>query len=247
MSHDLPARAETAAEPGEGSLTPPGATGHAHLTELDSIYARRFADAEAVRKDQVWREIGRYLQRFVKPGAAVLDLACDRGHFIRHVTAEERWGADMRDVRAHLGPEVRFVQANGLELEDALPHGHFDLIFMSNYLEHLPDSNAVIRQLQVCRTLLKHGGSVLIMQPNIRLVGAAYWDFIDHHVALTDRSLVEAAEIAGLRTERMIVRFLPYTTKRRIPKHPLLVRAYLRFPPAWWVMGKQTLYLATKE
>ena len=57
-----------------------------------------------------------------------------------------------------------------------------------------------------------------MLQPNIRLTGAAYWDFIDHKVALTERSLVEAAELCGFETERLIKRFLPYTTKSRLPQ-----------------------------
>ena len=84
-----------------------------------------------------------------------------------------------------------------------------------------------------------------MLQPNIRLVGPRYWDFIDHQVALTERSLLEAAELAGLRTVELITRFLPYSTKGRLPTAPALVRAYLHFPPAWWLLGRQTLYVGT--
>jgi hypothetical protein len=52
--------------------------------------------------------------------------------------------------------------------------------------------------------------------------------------------------MAGFKTKKVIARFLPYTTKSRIPQHPLLVRAYLSFPPAWLLLGKQTLYLGEK-
>src|SRR3981081_2302919 len=86
-------------------------------------------------------------------------------------------------------------------------------------------------------------GRVLVLQPNIRLVGGRYWDFIDHKVALTERSLQEAASVAGFTTVEMITRFLPFSTKSRLPQHPALVRAYLAFRPAWLLMGKQTLYL----
>jgi hypothetical protein len=34
--------------------------------------------------------------------------------------------------------------------------------------------------------------------------------------------------------------------KSHFPQHPLLVRAYLAFPPAWLLLGKQTLYLGEK-
>jgi hypothetical protein len=117
---------------------------------------------------------------------------------------------------------------------------------MSNYLEHLDSADAVIEQLKVARELLAPGGRVIVLQPNIRLVGSRYWDFIDHRVALTERSLLEAAELAGLGTDQLITRFLPYSTKGRLPAARFLVRAYLAFPPAWRVMGKQTLYVGVR-
>jgi len=87
---------------------------------------------------------------------------------------------------------------------------------------------------------------VLILQPNVRLIGGAYWDFIDHQTALTEKSLAEAAGMAGFATKEVITRFLPYTTKSRLPQHPRLVRAYLALPAAWLLFGKQTLYLGEK-
>jgi SAM-dependent methyltransferase len=148
-------------------------------------------------------------------------------------------------VAASLPADVRFVQGSGLDLETLLPVGHFGTVFMSNYLEHLPSADAVVDQLRVARRLLRPGGRVVVVQPNIRLVGARYWDFIDHKVALTERSLEEAADLAGLRTEKLIVRFLPYSTKGRLPAHRLLIRLYLRFVLAWPLLGKQTLYIGS--
>ncbi len=117
---------------------------------------------------------------------------------------------------------------------------------MSNYLEHLSSASDVIRQFQVVRELLRPGGQVIVLQPNVRFVGGAYWDFIDHKVPLTQHSLQEAATLAGLRTVQTIVRFLPYTTKGRLPVDRRLVRLYLRVPLAWRIMGQQTLYIAER-
>jgi 2-polyprenyl-3-methyl-5-hydroxy-6-metoxy-1,4-benzoquinol methylase len=219
------------------------------MRSLKEIYGRRFSDRDALVKDAIWREVCAFLQRWVPITAQdeILDIACDRGDFIRHIHARERWATDMRDVAEHLPPNVHFVQANGLELTSRLPTGHFDVVFMSNYLEHLQTSEAVIEQLTVAAQLIKPGGRVVVLQPNIRLVGGRYWDFIDHQVALTDRSLVEAAELAGLETSRLIRRFLPYTTKSRLPKGALLVRWYLRMPFFWWLFGGQSLYVGTRQ
>jgi SAM-dependent methyltransferase len=213
---------------------------------LKEVYEQRFDDADRVRKDAIWLELGKFLQRYISPGARVVDVACDRGYFIRNIHAGERWATDIRDMADSLTPDIRFVRASGLDLDEVMPNDHFDLVFFSNYLEHLPSTEAVLQQLRVAFALLKPGGRVLILQPNIRLTGGAYWDFIDHQTALTEKSLAEAAGMAGFRTKQVIARFLPYTTKSRLPQTSIFVRAYLAFPPAWWLLGKQTLYLGEK-
>lgn len=213
------------------------------MSSLDHIYGARFDDRRHAEKAAIWRILAQYLQRYIATDRPALDLACDSGDFIRNITASERWATDVRDVQDALPPDVRFVQADGLELTNHLPAGHFGTVLISNYLEHLPNGAAVIEQLRVVRGLLAADGQVVIVQPNIRLVGGRYWDFVDHHVPLTERSLEEAANAAGLRTVKLVTRFLPYTTSSRVPRHPLLVRLYLALPPAWWLLGKQTLYV----
>src|SRR5262245_58379402 len=119
-------------------------------TSLEGVYDRRFNDEEDAKKDQIWREIETYLRRLVHTPETVLDLACDRGAFIRNISASEKWATDIRDVSRYLPSDVRFVIADGLELGTVLPSAYFDVVFMSNYLEHLPSSTVVIEQLRVC-------------------------------------------------------------------------------------------------
>jgi SAM-dependent methyltransferase len=211
--------------------------------EGEDLYARRFNSSEVEAKLRIWAPIAAYLGRWVNPAAPVIDIACDRGYFISHAVAEERWASDVRDVSSALPADVRFVGASGLVLDRHVPTAHFGTVFMSNYLEHLRSSEQVIEQLRVVARLLRPDGLVVVLQPNIRFAGSAYWDFIDHHVALTDRSLTEAGELAGLQTKHLIRRFLPYTTKSRMPMSPALVGLYLRLPFVWRVLGAQTLWV----
>jgi Methyltransferase domain len=215
-------------------------------TDLDRIYESRFSDDDATDKDRIWVEICAFLQRYVDHEHPVLDVAADRGYFIRNISATERWATDLRDIRDALDPDIEFVEANGPTMSEKLPHDYFGTVFMSNYLEHLPDSSVVLRQLREAFAVTRPGGAVLIVQPNIRLVGAAYWDFLDHHTALTEKSLREAAELAGYETIQIITRFLPFTTKSRLPQAPWLVRWYLRVPAARWLLGKQSLYVGMR-
>jgi SAM-dependent methyltransferase len=215
--------------------------------DLDGIYRVRFGESEVRGKVELWAPIVDSLARWIPADGSVLDVACDQGYFIRNVHARERWATDVRDLSATFADgDIRFLQADGLDLSSAVPRDHFDAVFMSNYLEHLPSGEAVLRQLAEARAVLRPGGRLIVLQPNIRLVGGAYWDFLDHRVALTERSLREAAENAGLEVERLIVRFLPYSTKGRLPQHPALIRAYLQFPPARWLLGKQSLLVARR-
>lgn len=213
---------------------------------LQGLYETRFDDRRQAGKMAVWAELTQFFGRWVDRTKPVIDVGCDAGYFIRHVSATERWASDVRDVSSLLPDDVRFVQVDGLDLLAKAPAGHFGSVFMSNYLEHLHDANAVIDQLRVARDLLVPGGRLIVLQPNVRLTGGSYWDFIDHRVPLTERSLVEAATLAGLRPVHLTTRFLPYSTKGRLPQHPLLVRWYLRLPIVWRLLGKQTLLVAER-
>ena len=213
----------------------------------DALYRHRFGPEELAGRTALWREIGRHLQRYIPADSIVLDLGAGSGNFIASISARERWASDLRDTSAEMPADIKFVCSDGLALRGVAPLGHFDRVFMSNYLEHLPSSEAVVEQLAVVHDLRKVGGQVIVLQPNIRLTGDHYWDFIDHHTPLTERSLAEAALTAGLEPTKTIVRFLPYTTKSRLRQAPWLVRAYLAFPPVWRLMGKQTLFIAQRS
>src|SRR2546426_182428 len=77
-------------------------------------------------------------------------------------------------------------------------------------------------------------------------LGAGYCDFFDHYLPLSDRSMLEAVELAGLRGEKVISRFLPFTMQGKMPPLPVFVRLYLLLPIFWSVLGKQFLIVARK-
>lgn len=216
------------------------------VVDESAIYAGRFPAAETERRYGMWQEIGSHLQRYVPRDSVVLDIGAGEGYLIASLDARERWATDLRPPLESLAPLMRFVQGSGLAPDPSLVPGSFDRVLMSNYLEHLPSADHVIRQFQVVHDLLRPGGQVIVLQPNVRYVGGAYWDFIDHKVPLTQHSLDEAATLAGLRMVRAVVRFLPYTTKGRLPVDRRLVRLYLRVPLVWRIMGQQTLYIAER-
>ena len=215
-----------------------------HLAEL---YRNRFPEKELARKNEVWKVIcANYFQKFIAPSATVVDVACGYGEFINNISAGEKIGVDLnRDSRQHLASDVRFVHLSATELASQL-EGEADVVFTSNFLEHLPDKNTLELLLEQIKLTLKPGGLYLIMGPNLRYLPGEYWDFYDHHLGLTHASLCEVLAIKGFAVEQCVDRFLPYTTRGALPTHPLLVRAYLALPLAWRFLGKQFFIVARK-
>ena len=121
---------------------PEGGTGKLPPIVLKEVYEQRFSHEDQAGKEAIWQELGRFLQRYIRADARVVDIACDLGYFIRNVRAAERWATDIRDVSASLPKDVRFVPASGLDLAEVLPNDYFDIAFFSNYLEQLPRSTA---------------------------------------------------------------------------------------------------------
>jgi SAM-dependent methyltransferase len=211
------------------------------------IYRHRWEPAELQTVASVWRVLVKdFFQEFFGNESRVLDIGCGFCHFLNNLTAKEKVGVDANPLaREYASKDVQVYNTDDLSLK-MLPDNYFDRVFISNFLEHLDNSKEILSLLNRVRQLLMPGGRVIILQPNFRLTGAAYFDFIDHKTILTERSLEEALKITGLQLEKEIVRFLPYTTKSNIPQSPFLVRLYLRFRPAWLIMGKQSLFIASK-
>ena len=118
---------------------------------------------------------------------------------------------------------------------------------MSNFLEHITKEQ-IRRLFQDEYDLLREGGQVMILTPNIKYVGEKYWDFFDHITPITDKCLIEEMETLGFKLERNIQRFMPFTTKSKLPQAQWIVRLYLRLMPlSGSFFGEQSLLLFKKE
>lgn len=218
-----------------------------HGQELAALYRIRFEEDFLPRKRQIWQVLCRdFFQKFIPPDAVILDVACGYGEFINNIQAGTKIAVDINpDTKTHLSPEVEFHTLSAGEVS-AIGRGRMDVVFTSNFLEHLPDKAALDTFLDQVFMLLKPGGHYLILGPNLRYLAGAYWDFYDHHLGLTHLSLSEALELKGFRIAQCIDKFLPYTTQGGLPTHPLLVKLYLKFPFIWKILGRQFFIVATK-
>jgi SAM-dependent methyltransferase len=215
--------------------------------DLQRIYDARFSDRLEYRK-AVWSAlVNDFLGKYVRPGDSVLDLGCGYGEFINTMECSQKYAMDLNpDVVRFLGADVTPL------LQDCsarwqLADASLDVVFTSNFFEHLPDKRALGRTLDEINRCLRPGGRLIAMGPNVKYLPGEYWDFWDHYIALTEASLKEALVTRGFSADVCIGRFLPYSMAagRRYPI--VFLRAYLKMPWVWRIFGKQFLVVGIRE
>jgi len=213
---------------------------------LTQIYEKRFSGHENYR-NRVWKIlINDFFSRWIKTTDHILDLGCGYGEFINQTNCEVRHAMDLNPkTQSLLDKEIIFHQQDCSESWN-IGHNSLDLVFTSNFFEHLPNKESLDRAMGEIKKALKPSGRIIAMGPNISVLKGKYWDFWDHHVALSDQSLCELLQIHNFTIEQSESKFLPYNMVR-VKEHPLfLVSLYLKFPFLWKIFGKQFLIIAKK-
>src|SRR3954471_10130130 len=169
--------------------------------ELSKIYHRRFVRTAAYR-NKVWQVLTReFFNRWVASDAVVLDLGCGYGEFINNIAAKRKLAMDLNpDAPSHLAKDIEFLHQD-CSAPWPLADNSLDVVFTSNFFEHLPDKENLNRTLRQALRCLKPGGQLIAIGPNIKFLHGEYWDFYDHHVYLTETSLGEAMEIEGYKID----------------------------------------------
>lgn len=210
---------------------------------LDAIYQRRFGPDLQFRQ-AMWKLLCKeYFQQFVPVDSRVLEVGAGYCEFINNIVAREKVVVDLNpDTQQYANPAIKVVIAPSTDLS-AIPNDSLDIAFASNFFEHLERGDIVQTMREVAR-VLRPGGRFMILQPNYRYTMRDYWMFFDHLTALDQYSLAEALETSGFTVVKTVVRFLPYTTKSKLPKSLRLIHLYLRWPILWRIFGQQTFMIA---
>lgn len=214
--------------------------------ELERIYSVRFSGLEAYRND-VWNVlVNEFFSRWIKPQDSVLDLGCGYCEFINNIAAAQKFAMDLNPgARDRVSGSTRFIEQD-CSAPWPLPDDSLDIIFSSNFFEHLPSKAALQAALLEAYRCLRPGGHLIAIGPNVKLLSGEYWDFFDHHLPLTELSLSEALVMAGYKVELALARFLPYTMSQGFRPPIWTLRFYLKFPFIWRVFGRQFLVIGKK-
>ena len=215
-----------------------------HLTQ---IYDKRFSGHEYYR-NQVWKIlVKQFFSKWIRSTDHILDLGCGYGEFINHTKCKVRHAMD-------LNPKTRLLLDNNIIFHEQdcskpwkIESNSLDLVFTSNFFEHLPNKETLDRTMGEIKNVLKPGGQLIAMGPNISVLKGKYWDFWDHHVALSDQSLCELLDIHDFTIEKSYSKFLPYNMVRVRERPLFMISLYLRFPFLWNIFGKQFLIVSKKS
>lgn len=189
------------------------------LQAYDDAYAA--ADIAAIRYDDgvhAKHRLTRYHDFFVErvqPGDRVLDVGSGKGELAHDLVA--RAGAEVvgidNDPRHLAFARERFVDDRLTFVEgdalSALPAGHFDVVVLSNVLEHVPDRVALLRRLVEEATPAR----VLVRVPALARdwtvplreeVGLPHFSDPGHHVEYDVETLTRELAEAGLRVTELL-------------------------------------------
>lgn len=213
---------------------------------LTRLYKYRFRDIDSLKKNIVWKEISHFIFKLANNPKSVLDPAGGMCEFINNIPSESKFVIDINPdiVRKYASTGVEIIEGDALTVQ--IPANNFDLVFISNFLEHLHDQDSVALLLQNMFDCIKPGGLIIIMGPNFRFLFKEYFDFADHTVILTEKGVEEHIYAAGFDVVKIYTKFLPYTFKSKLPANSILTKIYLNNSLLWRFFGKQFLVIGKK-
>jgi 2-polyprenyl-3-methyl-5-hydroxy-6-metoxy-1,4-benzoquinol methylase len=135
----------------------------------------------------------------------LLDVGCGNGSFLIQM---KQLGWEVTGVEPD-GEAVSVARENfrlnvfkGSLEEAEFPDGHFDTITMNHVIEHVLDPIGLLKE---CRRVLRPGGKLVVVTPNIKSLGRRvfedawlHWDPPRHLFLFSLETLRESAEQAGL-------------------------------------------------
>lgn len=215
-------------------------------TVLQEEYKQRFQGADLYR-DLVWKILCcDFFSKYISTNSTLLDLGAGWGEFSRNINVSKKYAMDLNpECGKRVAGYSTFLQQD-CSLAWPIEDGALDIVFTSNFLEHLPKKELVEKTLKEALRCLKPGGKLICLGPNIKFVPGAYWDYWDHFIPFTEESIAEVLSLKGFRVIEKVDRFLPYTMSNG-KKPPLFaLKIYLKFPFIWRFFGKQFLVIAEK-
>ncbi len=213
---------------------------------IKNLYKERFKETLS-QKIEIWKVLCRsFFQKHIREEWDIVDIGAGYCEFINNIKANKKYAFDINeDTVKFANSDVKVFDLSHNNLSP-LTDSSVDIVFISNFLEHLKTKDEIINILYEAFRVLKANGKIMVLQPNIKYACKEYWDFFDHYIPLSDNSIAEALQLTGFNIELLLPKFLPYTSKNKLPRSGFLIMLYLKVPLAWKILGKQVFIIASK-
>jgi trans-aconitate methyltransferase len=178
---------------------------------------------------RVWREIVRFVQKDAPFAQTVVELGAGYCDFINQFPAPRKIAFDLNpEMVPFAAPEVELRTSEATTLPGLQPQST-DLVFASNFLEHLRQEELDILLPRI-RCVLAPRGRLILIQPNYRLCADRYFEDPTHRTIFDDASIAKLLVTEGFRVIRLEPGLLPFSMRSRLPHWGCLTRLYLRSP-----------------
>ena len=212
--------------------------------DLQLEYKNRF-DGSDFYRNAVWKILcNDFFSKAISETSVLLDLGAGWGEFSINIKAAKKYSMDLNpDCGKRVAGYSTFLQQD-CSTKWPIDDNTLDIVFTSNFLEHLPSKDLIEKTLREAQRCLKPGGKIICLGPNIKYVPGSYWDYWDHFIPITEQSMAEVLSLNGFRVVEKIDRFLPYTMSGGKNPPLLAVKLYLKLPFFWrfFVLLKRTSY-----
>ena len=150
----------------------------------------------------------------------LVELGCGAGTVATHFNAAG-YQVDYGDIHAEglevaaaraarrLGPAVEDRRFFRIDITETAPPGDYEGIFLLDVIEHLPDDDAVLRNLRPTLAAAGKGSFLFVTVPAFQFLWSPWDDIEKHKRRYTAGSLAGLAERTGYRVVRSTYFFLP--------------------------------------
>lgn len=177
-------------------------------------YQTRFKENKS--RFELWPIITNYLQKYIWYNKSILELACWYWDFINNISAKEKTAVDIYDwIKEYLKPDIQFksFDLSKPEWYQNYKGKTFDVVFMSNFLEHLDDDwlNSVMMGIN---NIIKDDWLIVLIQPNFHYMYKEYFDDYTHKKIFTHVSIKDFVESYWFECIHCEKKFLPWSFKK---------------------------------
>ncbi len=128
--------------------------------EIKKLYENRFNEKEIKQKNIIWKALcDLFFQKYIKNDSTVLDIGAGYCEFINNIKCNKKYALDLNEdifYFAHRDVKVFIGKSTNLSF---LADKSIDLVFMSNFLEHLRTKEEIKKSLsEIMRVLKIEGG-----------------------------------------------------------------------------------------